>query len=353
VAYIQNLEDDEQQQQQQQTTGGSSGGAFAGGMGGGGVGASGKGTGGTQPFVNIQSYLAANKPTDFGKVIGDKVTNPINEEWSRVQADVASKQPQIQSQLDANNYDPNQLMKDFTSKLGGYATQGGDILQNQQVAGPYNQIQGYLNASYNPVTASPYEQSQQVKDVAPFVANPDKFGSFSGAAQSPEILKQLYSQGGAPLTTGQFELQKQLDLPAADSFNQAKTGALDAYKGLQDALSSRDALTAKNQEAQSQIEGKKSQLKGSAESSLSQAQSDLDMLSPLPKAGYGKYNPLSYGAQGSNEYNKALSAINRMYALQKLLGIDPGQNLTDIAVPGMQQMPTGSTRKPGVLRSTI
>jgi hypothetical protein len=354
MAYIQSQDDEEllrQQGQQAPSSGG--GGAFAGGgaaTAGGAVGPGASptgGSGGTKPFVNLQSYLAANAPTDFNKVIGEKITNPINEERNKVAGDVSGKQKLIDDQLTANSYDPNQLISSLSSgvaKLDPYgyhgwsnknkateAGQGGfDLTASRGAAAPFGQIQGYLGASYNPVNVGAYEQSDAVKKVAPFVSSADKFGTLSGATgAAPDVLKSIYSSNGSPLTTGQFELQKQLDLPAAASFETAKTGALDAYKGLQDVLGQRSALETANTTAAEKFGSQQQQLRSGLQNSLSEAQGQLDTMTPnsihAPQykdafEQYGKYSPAAYGLTGDTNYKNALSSINRITALQKLLG---------------------------------
>jgi hypothetical protein len=226
MAFIQNpeeLEQQDQQQQQNQLVGGGSN--IVSGTGGSNA-AQPAGRGGTSGgWVNLQNYFNANQgDTGSAQALDKQVSGQFDQERNKFQGDSSAFLQDAQGQVDkakVSNEDADKAIKSGGS-MYNYGTQSTDY-QDQ-----VGKMQNALTGQYTGPRSYEYGFSNQTQEYGDALKNNSGFDKLMGSVYSKTAQR--------PLTSGQFELQKQLDVnnvALADKRSQL-AGGYDALTGDRD-----------------------------------------------------------------------------------------------------------------------
>lgn len=211
MAYI--ADDDKQLQdpnspqgQQQQQTGG--GGPTTVGQGGSNdVGSStstaGVGAGGTGGWTNIQAYLNANKgDTGSAQALSKTVGDQFNQEKNAYNTDSQKFLQGAQDKVNADKIDTGQADNLINHAKDSYSWTGG---QNDAYNQDVSKVQKSLTGTYQGPTTYNYGLSNQTQEYGNDLK--DQTGGFD------QIMNHIYQNAApVPLSSGQLQLQKQLDV---------------------------------------------------------------------------------------------------------------------------------------------
>jgi hypothetical protein len=161
--------------------------------------------GGSKPFVNIQSYLAGNKPTESeGNVLRQDASNIVGGEFGRAQG--AQTQAKAQGETER------------AEKIG--VPQATQIIQNAaQGQGDTSAVKNSLAATYDKPQFD-YTTGQQFAGMGENLNAQGGFRNYANQAYGREA--------GGSLSSGQRLLQQQLDV-LNPYVQQAETGIKDTY----------------------------------------------------------------------------------------------------------------------------
>lgn len=185
---------------------------------GGGVGSSlpSAGSGGTQGWTNIQSYLNANQGSQGeANLLNQNAQDTANKEQSNYNTQAGQAQGQAQSQIDNNN-----ISQDKASQLITQATQAGSAAP--QYSTDVQQLQKGINGTYNPGSFSYGQTGQFQNALGAMGGNPDQFNSY---------MSGIYQKAAGPMSSGAQALQSQLDA-GNGNIQSARQNALMSLSGL-------------------------------------------------------------------------------------------------------------------------
>lgn len=203
---------------------------------GGGVSTAGVGKGGTGGWTNIQAYIDANKNYNSGAEQGirDKVGSQFDQDKNRLQTESSQVRNSLQEQQNkANEARQNygqwidQGAKNYTYDLERGASIDGQqspVAQKQTAYKDYfGKLQNALNMKYQGPDSVSYQRS----------ADTQRYGDALGNDQAyRNLLSEYYrDKGGGQLSSGQRNLQDQLDLNNT-GLNQARQDLTARYQDL-------------------------------------------------------------------------------------------------------------------------
>jgi hypothetical protein len=208
MAFIEQNEEDELQQGQggQAPLVGGGSQQVAGAQGGTG-GPAGRG-GSSGGWVNIQNYLSANAgDTGSAQALDKQVSGQFDQERNKFQGDSSAFLQDAQGQVDkakVSNEDADKAIKSAGSlyNYGEYGSQGSQ--QPDEYKSSVDAMRGALTNQYSGPKDYTYGFSNETQETGDALKNNSGFDKLMGSVYSNTAQR--------PLTTGQFELQKQLDV---------------------------------------------------------------------------------------------------------------------------------------------
>lgn len=182
----------------------------------------GVGSGGTQGWTNIQSYLTANKDNTGSQ---DSLKNTVGSEFDKEQKnldDSSSKaKSDAQSEVDKYKIGQDQASQMITDMGSRYNYSG---KQDDTYNGYQNQFQNSLNATYGGPQSYSYGMGQKAQDYGSSLGNDQGFDT---------MMSGIYNQAaGGALNQGSLDLQHALDRNNQGLQN-TRQNLLQQYAGLQ------------------------------------------------------------------------------------------------------------------------
>lgn len=224
MAYIQNdkLLDDQQQQSGPQDQANMLLGGGASNDVGSGVSSAGVGAGGQGGWTNIQAYLNANKgDTGSAQALGKTVGSQFETEKKTMQDQSKGFLEGAQKQVSDAKIDNNKADELIKSAADSYSWGGEPSLGYKNTVG---QVQGALTKDYSGPTSYSYGFGNQTQNYARDLKDNGGFD---------QLMNSVYSKAaGSPLTGGQYQLQKQLDVNNA-GLGDMREKLLRDYSGLE------------------------------------------------------------------------------------------------------------------------
>lgn len=178
--------------------------------------ASGVGPGGTGGWTNIQAYLDANKgDTGSAQAVNKTVGDQFGQERNTFETDSSKFVNDAQSKADTDKI-TNDQVNDYVSQASGMYDYGGN--QSDPYKAITSKLQNSLTGQYTGPKDYNYGFSNKTQEYGNDLTDNSGWDS---------LLKNVYSSSAnAPLSSGQYQLQKQFDVN-----NQALA---DTRKGLTD-----------------------------------------------------------------------------------------------------------------------
>lgn len=208
------IEDDLEDDDQQQLGGGQAplvgGGSNAAGTG---VSQAGVGAGGTGGWTNIQAYLNANKgDTGSSQALQSEVGEQFNKERDAFKTDSSKFLSDAEKQLGESKVTGDQAGEMVKQGAANYDWGG---QQKTAYTDNVNKIQGFLTNDYKGPKSYDYGFNAQTQNYGSAVKGDSQgFDSLMNSIQS--------KKANAPLTSGQYQLQKQLDVNNENLVNTRK-----------------------------------------------------------------------------------------------------------------------------------
>jgi hypothetical protein len=190
-------------------------------VGGGAVSTAGVGAGGTGGWTNIQSYLKANQgDTGSAKNLDDTVGGQYQKESDQIKNDSSKFVSDAQDQANKSKVttdDAGKLLQEASQNYN-WGGQQGDAYNNA-----VGKVKTGLTAEYSGPREYNYGISSQSQDYNAALVDRGGFD---------KLMTDIYSnRAGSPLSGGQYQLQKQLDVNNA-ALDQTRQNLLQRYAGL-------------------------------------------------------------------------------------------------------------------------